>query len=89
MEKVSWLHVLRWPCNTFTVQVNALFPRTTSTGIAPSDYSAIALKHWTSKLRSFSDLTSVHSFGFRGEALSSLCALGHLTVTTRTADQEV
>ena len=27
------------------------------------------------------------SFGFRGEALSSLCAIAHVVVTTRTADQ--
>lgn len=29
------------------------------------------------------------TFGFRGEALSSLCALAELSVVTRTADQEV
>ncbi|KAH9066502.1 hypothetical protein EDB87DRAFT_1586471 [Lactarius vividus] len=33
-------------------------------GIAPEDYESIALKHYTSKLDSFSDLTSVLTFGF-------------------------
>jgi hypothetical protein len=32
-------------------------------------------------------LTSVETFGFRGEALSSLCALSDVTVTTRHSSQ--
>lgn len=44
-------------------------------GIEEKDFDAIALKHCTSKLRDFSDLMIVETFGFRGEALSSLCAL--------------
>lgn len=52
-------------------------------GVTDDCRASLALKHWTSKLRSFSDLASVASFGFRGEALSSLCALGDLAVTTR------
>ncbi|CDO74646.1 hypothetical protein BN946_scf184944.g5 [Trametes cinnabarina] len=54
-------------------------------GISPDDYDSIALKHHTSKLSSFTDLQSVTTFGFRGEALSSLCALAEsVTVTTAT-----
>ncbi|XP_078096736.1 mismatch repair endonuclease PMS2 isoform X2 [Mustelus asterias] len=41
-----------------------------------------ALKHYTSKLQDFSDLLHVETFGFRGEALSSLCALSDLSVVT-------
>lgn len=42
-----------------------------------------ALKYHTSKLNDYSDLLGVTSFGFRGEALSSLCSLADLTITTR------
>lgn len=44
-------------------------------GVKPENFAALTLKHFTSKLRDFSDLASVETFGFRGEALSSLCAL--------------
>ncbi|KAF8063172.1 DNA mismatch repair protein MutL, partial [Lyophyllum atratum] len=54
-------------------------------GIAEDYHDSIALKHYTSKLTSFSDLATVRTFGFRGEALSSLCALSEtLFVTTAT-----
>lgn len=59
-------------------------------GVSPSNYEGLALKYHTSKLSSFSDLTGVKSFGFRGEALSSLCELaGSFQVTTRAAGQSV
>ncbi|KLU82584.1 hypothetical protein MAPG_01656 [Magnaporthiopsis poae ATCC 64411] len=51
-------------------------------GIAPHNYESLALKHYTSKLSSYTDLDSLQTFGFRGEALSSMCALSHFTVTT-------
>ncbi|XP_038979286.1 DNA mismatch repair protein PMS1-like isoform X3 [Phoenix dactylifera] len=50
---------------------------------------ALALKHHTSKIADFSDLHTLTTFGFRGEALSSLCALGKLTVETRTKNEPV
>lgn len=57
-------------------------------GIASNDYETIALKHYTSKLSSYDDLSSLQTFGFRGEALSSLCALANLRITTARADEE-
>ncbi|XP_030947502.1 DNA mismatch repair protein PMS1 isoform X2 [Quercus lobata] len=58
-------------------------------GISPSNFKVLALKHHTSKLLDFPDLQSLTTFGFRGEALSSLCALGNLTVETRTKNESV
>ncbi|KAL9235773.1 hypothetical protein vseg_010509 [Gypsophila vaccaria] len=58
-------------------------------GISPANFSVLALKHHTSKLADFHDLQSLVTFGFRGEALSSLCALGDLTVETRTENESV
>ncbi|XP_078429747.1 DNA mismatch repair protein isoform X2 [Wolffia australiana] len=58
-------------------------------GISPADYQTLALKHHTSKISKFPDLQSLTTFGFRGEALSSLCALGSLSVETRTINEAV
>ncbi|XP_050672078.1 mismatch repair endonuclease PMS2 isoform X5 [Leptidea sinapis] len=52
-------------------------------GVTEDNFEALTLKHHTSKLSEYSDLLDVSSFGFRGEALSSLCALANLTITTR------
>jgi len=50
-------------------------------------YVSVALKHHTSKLTSFEHLAGIETFGFRGEAISSLCALCEsVTVTTATSD---
>lgn len=46
-----------------------------------------ALKHYTSKLSSYDDLSRLHTFGFRGEALSSLCALANFHIVTAQANQ--
>ncbi|KAJ2967386.1 hypothetical protein NQ176_g9685 [Zarea fungicola] len=51
-------------------------------GILPANYESVALKHHTSKLSTYSDIASLDTFGFRGEALASLCALSTVTITT-------
>ncbi|ESZ99129.1 hypothetical protein SBOR_0539 [Sclerotinia borealis F-4128] len=51
-------------------------------GISPANYETLALKHHTSKLVTYNDLTTLRTFGFRGEALSSLCALSNFSVIT-------
>ncbi|KAJ5513591.1 Ribosomal protein S5 domain 2-type fold subgroup [Penicillium fimorum] len=51
-------------------------------GISPENYENVALKHYTSKLSSYDDLSSLHTFGFRGEAISSLCALADFHIIT-------
>lgn len=56
-------------------------------GISSESYHAIALKHYTSKLCSYDDLSSLNTFGFRGEALSSMCALSSFHIITARADE--
>lgn len=51
-------------------------------GIPPQNYDTLALKHHTSKLSKYADLTTLQTFGFRGEALSSLCAVSRFSVVT-------
>ncbi|KAK0745051.1 hypothetical protein B0T21DRAFT_280404 [Apiosordaria backusii] len=56
-------------------------------GIEPHNYESVALKHYTSKLSTYDDLSTLQTFGFRGEALSSLCALSKFSVVTCTKEQ--
>jgi DNA mismatch repair protein MutL len=51
-------------------------------GMTGEDLPLALSRHATSKIDG-SDLLNIHSFGFRGEALPSLGAVGRLTITSR------
>lgn len=53
-------------------------------GISSENFESLALKHFTSKIRSFQDVSSVTTLGFRGEALSSICSVAKMSVVTTT-----
>ena len=51
-------------------------------GMSPADLPLAVARHATSKIDG-SDLLNIRSFGFRGEALASLGAVGRLAITSR------
>ena len=55
-------------------------------GIGEDDIVNAFLPHATSKIRGISDLNSILSFGFRGEALSSIAAVSDVELITKTKE---
>ncbi|MBR1692721.1 MAG: DNA mismatch repair endonuclease MutL, partial [Lachnospiraceae bacterium] len=55
-------------------------------GIDQSQVEKAFLRHATSKITSSDDLTAVTSLGFRGEALSSICAVCQVELITKTKE---
>lgn len=56
-------------------------------GIEREQVRSAFLRHATSKIKDSSDLIRLHSLGFRGEALSSIAAVGQVEVITKTAEE--
>ena len=58
-------------------------------GMSPVDARMAFECHATSKIASLDDIYALHTFGFRGEALSSISAVSQVELITRQADCEV
>ncbi|MDD5747238.1 MAG: DNA mismatch repair endonuclease MutL [Candidatus Omnitrophica bacterium] len=56
-------------------------------GMGAEDLQLAPLRHATSKIRVDADLQRITTFGFRGEALSSIAAVGFLTLASRSAEE--
>lgn len=52
-------------------------------GMAKEDLLVCYLPHTTSKISDFSDLSSLASYGFRGEALHSICSVSKVKMISR------
>ncbi len=58
-------------------------------GMSATDARMSFERHATSKIRSSSDLFSIRTFGFRGEALASIAAVAQVELKTRQPDSEL
>jgi DNA mismatch repair protein MutL len=58
-------------------------------GMSPDDAMLCFAHHATSKITKVDDLTNINSYGFRGEALSSIAAVSTVQLITKTQDQKI
>lgn len=58
-------------------------------GMSPTDARLAFERHSTSKIRKADDLFSLHTMGFRGEALASIAAISQLELRTCRKDDQI
>ena len=58
-------------------------------GMSETDARLAFERHATSKIRKADDLFSLHTMGFRGEALPSIAAVAQVQLTTRTVHEDI
>lgn len=58
-------------------------------GMSETDARMAFERHATSKIQEAADLFRLRTMGFRGEALASICAVAHVEVLTRKAEDEI
>ena len=58
-------------------------------GMTKEEAQLCFMRHATSKISSRQDLYSIHTYGFRGEALPSVAACSQVILKTKTAEEEI
>ena len=58
-------------------------------GMSATDARMAFERHATSKIREASDLFALHTMGFRGEALPSICAISQVEMKTKNGDDSI
>ncbi len=58
-------------------------------GMSPDDAELAFQRYSTSKISDISDLETIHTLGFRGEALASIAAVSHVELITKTKENPI
>lgn len=58
-------------------------------GMSATDARMAFERHATSKIKTADDLFSLHTMGFRGEALASIAAIAHIELKSKRVDDEI